>query len=101
MNPQTGKPPVFTWRGVSKITTLFFTSPMKHKPRLSSLKGYGTDGEEALVKALQVSFPNAISLCCFIQNLEEKLKIVIPTVKKEIIKDILGVQEGDVFVSVW
>ena len=47
-----------------------------------------------------MSFPNAVSLRCFIhkqQNLEEKLKIVIPTVKKEIIMDNFGVQEGDVF----
>ena len=58
MNPPTGKPPVqlgptfiHMERRFEDYYT-FFTSLLKHEPRLSSLKAYCTDGEEALVKAL-------------------------------------------------
>ena len=78
----------------------FFSCLLKHEPRLKSLKAYGTDGEEALVSALEACFPSATSLRCFIhkrRNIEEKLKTVVSTSKKAIMHDIFGVQEGETF----
>ena len=71
-----------------------------HEPRLKLLKAYGTDGEEALVNALEECFPNTISLRCFIhkrRNLEERLKSAATSSRKIIIQDIFGVKECDVF----
>ena len=46
----------------------FFTTLLKHAPTLCMLGAYGTDGELALVKALALSFPNAVGLRCFIHK---------------------------------
>lgn len=106
INPRTRKPPfqlgptfIHMERRFEDYYT-FFTTLLKHEPRFSSLKAYGTDGEEALVKPLQVCFPSSVSLRCFIhkqRNIEEKLKGVLSNIRNEIMKDIFGVQEGDVF----
>ena len=52
----------------------FFSSLLKLEPCLRDLKAYGTDGEAALTGALESCFPHAISLRCFIHNIEEHLK---------------------------
>ena len=78
----------------------FFSSLLKFEPRLRDLKAYGTDGEAALTAALESCFPNAISLRCFIHkrnNIEEHLKGSSSAVKKEILRDIFGSQDGEVF----
>jgi len=67
---------------------------------LLSLKAYGTDGEEALVKALRTCFPSAVGLRCFIhkqRNIEEHLKVLSATARTEIVRDIFGMREGEVF----
>lgn len=50
--------------------------------------------------ALTTSFPNAVGLRCFIhkrKNIEDHLKGVPTSMKKELLHDIFGVQDGDVF----
>ena len=71
----------------------FFASLLKLQPQISALKAYGTDGEKPLVNALETCFPDAIGLRCFIhkrKNIEEHLK-------GELLSDIFGTQEGEVF----
>ena len=46
----------------------FFSSLLKFEPRLHDLKAYGTDGEAALIAALESCFPTAVSLRCFIHK---------------------------------
>ena len=78
----------------------FFSSLQKLEPRLTSLQAYGTDGEEALVSALETCFSKAVGLRCFIhkqRNLELHLRSVSATAQKEIIRDIFGIQQGEVF----
>ena len=77
----------------------FFSSLLKYEPRLCDLKAYGTDGEAALTAALESCFPHAVSLRCFIHkknNIEEHLKGCSSAVKKEIVRDIFGSQEGEI-----
>lgn len=78
----------------------FFAGLLKLKPQLQCLKAYGTDGEETLVKALRACFPKAVGLRCFLhkqRNLEERLKLASTTATNEIMRDIFGAQEGEVF----
>ena len=80
----------------------FFSSLLKLEPCLRDLKAYGTDGEAALTGALESCFPHAISLRCFIHkknNIEEHLKGCSSAVKKELLCDIFGSQDGEVFSS--
>ena len=84
----------------SQFEDYFFAGLLKLEPQLQCLKAYGTDGEEALVKALRAGFPKAVGLHCFLhkeRNLEERLKLASATVTTEIMRDIFGVQEGEVF----
>ena len=77
----------------------FFSSLLKYEPHLRDLKAYGTDCEAALTAALESCFPNAVSLRCFIHkknNIEEHLKGCSSSVKKEIVRDIFGSQEGEI-----
>lgn len=46
----------------------FFAGLLKLEPQLQCLKAYGTDGEEALVKALRVCFLKAVGLRCFLHK---------------------------------
>ena len=78
----------------------FFASLLKLQPQISALKAYGTDGEKPLVNALETCFPGAIGLRCFIhkrKNIEEHLKGTSAVVKRELLSDIFGTQEGEVF----
>ena len=80
----------------------FFSSLIKLQPEIIGLKAYGTDGEKPLLNALEMCFPNAISLRCFIhkkKNIEEHLKGSSAVVIKEIVSDIFGIQDGEVFNS--
>ena len=105
-NPRSGKSPVFLdpafihmQRRFEDYYT-FFAGLLKLEPQLQCLKAYGTDGEEALVKALRACFPKAVGLRCFLhkqRNLEERLKLASATATTEIMRDIFGVQEGEVF----
>ena len=84
----------------SQFEDYFFAGLLKLEPQLQCLKVYGTDGEKALVKALRACFPKAVGLHCFLhkqRNLEERLKLASATVTTEIMRDIFGVQEGEVF----
>lgn len=63
------------------------------EPQLLSLKVYGTDGEEALVKALSACLPNTTGLGCFLhkqRNIDEHLKTVSAAATSEIIRDARG-----------
>ena len=106
INPCTGKPPVFIGPAFLHMQRRFedyhtsFSCLLKLEPQLASLKAYGTDGEGALVNALQCCFKESIGLCCFVhkqRNLEERVKAACPSARKEILMDIFGMQEGEVF----
>ena len=109
-NPRSGKSPVFLdpafihmQRRFEDYYT-FFADLLKLEPQLQCLKAYGTDGEEALVKALRACFPKAVGLRCFLhkqRNLEQRLKLASATATTEIMRDIFGVQEGEVFSKGW
>ena len=73
----------------------FFAGLLKLEPQLQCLKAYGTDGEEALVKALRACFSKAVGLRCFLHK-HKRLKLASATATTEIIRDIFGVQEGGV-----
>ena len=105
-NSQTRVTPVFigpTFLHMERRTQdyhSFFSSLLRLEPRLSSLKAYGTDGEMAIMNALEACFPTAISLRCFIHvqdNILECLKGSSVAVKKAITRDIFGQQVGDVY----
>ena len=52
------------------------------------------------MNTLETTFPNAIGLRCFIHkrgNIEDHLKGVPASVKKELLHDILGAQDGEDF----
>jgi hypothetical protein len=106
INPRSKKPPVFIGPAFLHMERrcedyhTFFSCLLKLKPQLASLKAYGTDGEGALVKALQCCFKESIGLRCFVhkrRNLEARLKATSASVRKEILIDIFGMQEGDIF----
>ena len=77
---------------------LFFASSLVgFCPGLSNLQCFGTDGEEALFKAFQHVFPDAVHLLCalhFRRNIKAKLHdLNIQEDKQEIvISDIFGKQ---------
>ena len=80
----------------------FFSSLLKLQPQFSAIKAYGTDGEKPLIKALETCFPDAVSLRCFIhkrKNIEEHLKGSSAVAKRELLSDIFGTQDGEVFNS--
>ena len=78
----------------------FFSCLLKLEPRLASLKAYGTDGEGALVNALQACFKESIGLRCFVhkqRNLEERLSKASSNARREVMADIFGIQDGEIF----
>ncbi len=96
-----GKPPVmfgpmFIHVRKDLATYHFFTSTLIGQRReLSSLKAFGTDGEQALENALAATFPSAQHVRCFLHfrgNIERKLQdLGLPrAVSNEIVKDIMG-----------
>ena len=74
----------------------FFASTLVSEcPELRCIQCFGTDGEEALSKALSTVFPSAEHIHCFLHfrvNIESKLcSLHIPNVvTKEFVQDILG-----------
>ena len=78
----------------------FFSGLLRLEPKLQQLQFFGTDGEQALLNALHMCFPNATGLRCFIHfqdNIEPKLKMSSAAMKRAIIRDIFGHQIGDVY----
>lgn len=76
-SPHTSNPPVLLGihmeRQCDKYHS-FFSSLLKLAPQISALKAYGTDGEKALLNALEACFPNATSLRCFIHKRKKILR---------------------------
>ena len=73
----------------------FASSLISLRSFLSKLKCFGSDREDALVKAFSTAFPNAIHLRCFLHfrgNIEEKLRqLKLPSVVvKAFVHDVLG-----------
>ena len=71
----------------------FASTLLGMKPELSSLKCFGTDGEEALYEAFRHLFPRAIRLLCSL-HMKAKLRElgVGDNVQQVIIADIFGKQ---------
>ena len=90
--------PVMVHYKKSFSTYVFFASTLLGlKPELSSLKCFGTDGEEALYEAFGHVFPRAIHLFCSLhmkRNVKAKLKElgVGENVQQVVIGDIFGKQ---------
>ena len=89
-NPHSGKSPVFLGPAFIHMQHRFedyytsFAGLLKLESQLQWQKAYGTDGEEALVKALCACFPKAVGLRCFLhkqRNLEQCLKLASATAK--------------------
>ena len=83
----------------------FFSTLLKLEPKLSNIVAVGTDGEQAIIKALRAVFGDSfISLRCFIHmkdNIKRKLtELLLPDkIKDEIIKDIFGFQQDALYVK--
>ena len=97
--------PVMVHFKKSFSTYLFFSSTLVGlRPKLSSLKSFGTDGEVALYKAFKHSFPTAIHLLCSIharRNVTSKLREVgvCESVQRIIVGDIFGKQVGTQYLE--
>ena len=82
----------------------FFSTLLKLEPKLDGIIAVGTDGEQAIVKALNAVFMGKpVHLRCFIHmkdNIRRKLtELLLPeTIREEIIRDIFGTQQGTVYV---
>ena len=105
-NPHTSQPPVFIGPAFIHMERreqdyhTFFSGLLRLEPKLQGLQFYSTDGEQALLNALHMCFPNATGLRCFIHfqdNIEMKLKVASAAMKKAIIRDIFGYEMGDVY----
>ncbi len=83
----------------------FFSSLLKLEPKLSNVVAFGTDGEQAIVKAVKATFHDKIiHLRCFIHMkdiIRRKLTdLLLPEqVREEIVRDIFGTQQGTVYVK--
>ena len=81
----------------------FFSTLMKLQPKFANVVAIGTDGEQALVKAIQVAFQGkVIQLRCFIHmkdNIRRYLtEILLPeSTREDIIRDIFGHQQGTMY----
>ena len=97
--------PVMVHFKKSFSTYLFFSSTLVGlRPKLSSLKSFGTDGEVALYQAFKHSFPTAIHLLCSIharRNVTSKLREfgVCESVQRIIVGDIFGKQVGTQYLE--
>ena len=84
-------------------TYVFFTSSLiGQRPKLQSVKAFGTDGEKALGDAFAHEFQHATQLTCFIhfrrnikQQLQERHYPEAET--KEVLDDVFGCSRDDVF----
>lgn len=82
----------------------FFSTLVKLEASLKDIVAVGTDGEQAIVKALKTVFPNTVQLRCFIHmkdNILRKLSdFLLPqSVREDILQDIFGKQRGTVYVK--
>lgn len=87
------------------IILLYFSTLLKLELKLVNITTVGTDGEQAIEKALKAVFgEKMIHLWCFIHikdNIRRKLsELLLPEkVREEIIRDIFGHQQGTVYVK--
>ena len=82
----------------------FFSSLMKMEPQLMNIIAIGTDGEQAIVKALKAVFSEkTLHLRCFIHmgNIRRKLTdLLLPeSVREVIVRDIFGTQQGTIYIK--
>ena len=83
----------------------FFSTVLKLQPKIADIVAVGTDGEQALVKAVNVAFQDkVVQLRCFVHmkdNIRRYLTdILLPdSVREEIIKYIFGYQQGTMYVK--
>jgi hypothetical protein len=82
----------------------FFSTLLKYALQMSYLNAYGTDGEQALLKALEKCFPFAVGLRCSIhkrRNIEHYLheNLHVPqAVRKQILDDIFGKSNASSYI---
>ena len=87
------------------MLTTTFSTLLKIKPSIRNVVAVGTDGEQALVKALRAVFSEqTIHLRCFFHmkdNIRRKLTdLLVPeSVREEIVTDIFGSQQGTVYTN--
>ena len=83
----------------------FFSTLLKMEPKLADIIAVGTDGEQAITKALRAVFGEGfIHLRCFIHmkdNILRKLgEFLLPErIRNEIIRDLFGFQQDTVYVN--
>ena len=83
----------------------FFPTLLKLEPKLASVCAFGTDGEQALTKAILAVFPDeVINLRCYLHmkdNIRRKLTdLLIPESHREVIlRDIFGSQQGTMYIK--
>lgn len=83
----------------------FFSTLMKIEPQMMNVIAVGTDGEQAIVKALRAVFSDkTLHLRCFIHmkdNIRRKLTdLLLPESTREVIvRDIFGTQQGTVYIK--
>ena len=84
---------------------LFFSTLLRLEPKLADIVAVGTDGKQAIVKALDaVFYSKIIHLRCFIHmkdNIRSKLvDFLYPkSIREEIIRDIFGQQQGTTYIK--
>ncbi|XP_064629250.1 uncharacterized protein LOC135488544 [Lineus longissimus] len=83
----------------------FMTCLQRLNPALRHIQAFGTDGEVALLNAIVAEFPDSINLLCWIHkkaNIERYMATklyVSALVKKVLLRDIFGFQEGTVLIK--
>lgn len=83
----------------------FFSTLLKLEPTVRNVIAVGTDGEQALVKAIRSVFSEqTIHLRCFIHmkdNIRRKLtNMLLPeSIREDMVRDIFGTQQGTVHVK--
>ena len=82
----------------------FFSTLLKFEPLLSNIVAFGTDGEQAIVKALKAIFPTTVHLRCFVhmkENIRRKLSdLLLPeSARQVILADIFGSQQGNIYIK--
>ena len=111
MNKSTSKSPTFfgpmfvqTEKNYNAYYS-FFSTLMKMEPQLMNVTAVGTDGEQAIAKALRAVFSEkTLHLRCFIHmkdNIRRKLTdLLLPeSVREVIVCDIFGTQQGTTYIK--
>lgn len=83
----------------------FFATLLKLEPKLASIRAMGTDGEQALTKAIQALFPwDIVLLRCYL-HMKEKIRrkltdLLFPEcAREEILQVLFGMQQGHVYIK--